>query len=400
MSAAAAALQRELTVPTTVAVRRAHPPRRSHGGVDAVRAKASPPSRRRRCRWPCSCRAPVPTSSQAELLTGYPPDTPAAVVVRVTWPDETIVRTTVGELAASIRSTGADRTVLVLVGEALGERARAGAQPPVFARARHVVPIAESERLDRRSSEPAAQGVIALVRDRCTGVGRRAPRRRVVRPGRGGGACAAPTFSSAPPASTKTSQPAALPGTPVELWGRIDELAELCDERSAEGTRVCVLASGDPGFFGIVRGARRPARSRDGSTVHPAPSSVTLAFARVGLPWDDAVIATCHGRPIEPAADVSRRHHKVAVLVSRDSPPEALGRAVVDAGCSAAGRVGVQPAGRDRRVRHAHRSRRTGRRTRSTRCPSSCSSRPGSASPRPRPPAGVGTSPRSNIATV
>ena len=60
-----------------------------------------------------------PEELEAELLAGYPPDTPAAVVVRVTWPDETIVRTTVGELAAAIRSTGADRTVLVLVGEAL-----------------------------------------------------------------------------------------------------------------------------------------------------------------------------------------------------------------------------------------------------------------------------------------
>ena len=60
-----------------------------------------------------------PEQLQAELLTGYQPDTPAAVVVRVTWPDETIVRTTVGELATSIRSTGADRTVLVLVGEVL-----------------------------------------------------------------------------------------------------------------------------------------------------------------------------------------------------------------------------------------------------------------------------------------
>jgi precorrin-4/cobalt-precorrin-4 C11-methyltransferase len=60
-----------------------------------------------------------PDELEAELLAGYAPDTPAAVVVRVTWPDETIVRTTVGEIAAAIRSTGADRTVLVLVGEAL-----------------------------------------------------------------------------------------------------------------------------------------------------------------------------------------------------------------------------------------------------------------------------------------
>jgi precorrin-6Y C5,15-methyltransferase (decarboxylating) len=126
--------------------------------------------------------------------------------------------------------------------------------------------------------------------------------------------------------------PAALSGTQVELWGRIDELAELCSERSAEGTRVCVLASGDPGFFGIVR-VLSARLGRERLEVHPAPSSITLAFARVGLPWDDAVIATCHGRPIEPAAGAVARHHKVAVLVSRDSPAEALGRAVIDAGC-------------------------------------------------------------------
>jgi precorrin-4/cobalt-precorrin-4 C11-methyltransferase len=61
-----------------------------------------------------------PDELQAELLTGYPAETPAAVAVRVTWPDESITRTTVGELAETIRATGATRTVLVLVGDALG----------------------------------------------------------------------------------------------------------------------------------------------------------------------------------------------------------------------------------------------------------------------------------------
>jgi precorrin-6Y C5,15-methyltransferase (decarboxylating) len=126
-------------------------------------------------------------------------------------------------------------------------------------------------------------------------------------------------------------EPAALRGTPVELWGRVDELAELCAERAAEGARVCVLASGDPGFFGIVR-VLAARLGHDRLDVHPAPSSITLAFARVGLPWDDALIATCHGRPIEPAAAAVADHHKVAVLVSRDSPPEALGGAVIAAG--------------------------------------------------------------------
>lgn len=127
---------------------------------------------------------------------------------------------------------------------------------------------------------------------------------------------------------------AALAGEAVELWGRIDELVELCAARSAAGQRVCVLAAGDPGFFGIVRvlAARLgPGRLE----VHPAPSSISLAFSRVGIPWDDAVVATCHGRPVESAATDVVEHPKVAVLVSRDVPPEALGKAV----------LGLDPAG-------------------------------------------------------
>lgn len=62
-----------------------------------------------------------PDELQAELLTGYPPHTPAAVAHRVSWPDETIVRTTVGELADTMQELGQTMTVLVLVGDALGD---------------------------------------------------------------------------------------------------------------------------------------------------------------------------------------------------------------------------------------------------------------------------------------
>ncbi|MEM9655063.1 MAG: cobalt-precorrin-4/precorrin-4 C(11)-methyltransferase [Actinomycetota bacterium] len=65
-----------------------------------------------------------PDELQAELLvegSGYTPETPAVVLVRVTWPDQQIVHTTVGELADAIRSTGATMTVLVLIGDVLAD---------------------------------------------------------------------------------------------------------------------------------------------------------------------------------------------------------------------------------------------------------------------------------------
>jgi precorrin-6Y C5,15-methyltransferase (decarboxylating) len=94
---------------------------------------------------------------------------------------------------------------------------------------------------------------------------------------------------------------------------------------------VCVLASGDPGFFGIVRPlAARFGRER--LEVHPAPSSVSLAFARLGLPWDDAVVVSAHGRPLPEAAGRAGGHPKVAVLTSPSSPPELLGKELLALG--------------------------------------------------------------------
>ena len=99
----------------------------------------------------------------------------------------------------------------------------------------------------------------------------------------------------------------------------------MLDAIEHERGGVCVLASGDPGFFGIVRVlAERFGPER--LDVHPAPSSVSLAFARLGLPWDDAAVISAHGRPLADAARRAVRHQKAAVLVAPDAPPEALGR--------------------------------------------------------------------------
>jgi precorrin-6B C5,15-methyltransferase / cobalt-precorrin-6B C5,C15-methyltransferase len=90
---------------------------------------------------------------------------------------------------------------------------------------------------------------------------------------------------------------------------------------------VVVLASGDPGFFGIVRllGGRF---GRENLRVLPGLSSVALAFARAGLSWDDAVTVSAHGRDPHRAVNACRAHAKVAVLTSPDFGPADLAEAL------------------------------------------------------------------------
>lgn len=67
-------------------------------------------------------------SLQEELLRGaYTENTPAAIVYKATWPEEQVLRCTLGTLAATGKANGIRKTALVLVGDFLsgaGERSR------------------------------------------------------------------------------------------------------------------------------------------------------------------------------------------------------------------------------------------------------------------------------------
>ena len=94
---------------------------------------------------------------------------------------------------------------------------------------------------------------------------------------------------------------------PEQIFGPVEDAL-------AAGRPVVLLASGDPLWFGIGRlllqhfGAER-------LRFHPAPSSLQLAFARLGRPWQDASWISLHGRDPEPlAAALQKRPAALAVL--------------------------------------------------------------------------------------
>lgn len=99
-----------------------------------------------------------PEELQAELLAdgeGYAPETPAALVVRASWPDERVCLTTVGELAKTIRADGARTTALVLVGPALaGAALRCHLYNPTYAHGYRRRSLAGSNRGRPTASRP------------------------------------------------------------------------------------------------------------------------------------------------------------------------------------------------------------------------------------------------------
>ena len=86
-----------------------------------------------------------------------------------------------------------------------------------------------------------------------------------------------------------------------------------------QGRRVVVLASGDPLWFGIGR-LLLERFGRERLRLHPAPSSLQLAFARIGRPWQDASWISLHGREPEPLA--ARLQQRPAALVVLTDPAQ------------------------------------------------------------------------------
>ncbi|MDQ3763140.1 MAG: precorrin-6y C5,15-methyltransferase (decarboxylating) subunit CbiE [Actinomycetota bacterium] len=108
--------------------------------------------------------------------------------------------------------------------------------------------------------------------------------------------------------------PHQLAAVPVPTEATVLGPAELDELPSAAPT--VVLASGDPGFFGIVRALRKRGLR---PVVLPARSSVARAFALLGRSWDDVAVVSAHGRSLRSALNICRAHPAVAVLTGPGS---------------------------------------------------------------------------------
>jgi precorrin-4/cobalt-precorrin-4 C11-methyltransferase len=117
-AAAAAALQRELTLPE---VAQSLVLTRTSGRASAMPAKEKLAAfAATGATLAIHLSIHVLEKIVAELLPFYGPDCPIALVFRASWPDERIVQATLATIVAATRDNPMERTALILVGPALG----------------------------------------------------------------------------------------------------------------------------------------------------------------------------------------------------------------------------------------------------------------------------------------
>ncbi|MBB4910961.1 precorrin-6y C5,15-methyltransferase (decarboxylating) subunit CbiE [Actinophytocola algeriensis] len=95
------------------------------------------------------------------------------------------------------------------------------------------------------------------------------------------------------------------------------------------GRRVCVLASGDPMFFG-VGGTLVRLFGAGAVRVFPHPSSVSLACARLGWPVEDVDVVSLVGRPVSSL--IALPHRRMLVLSAGADTPAEVAALLTDRG--------------------------------------------------------------------
>ena len=109
-------------------------------------------------------------------------------------------------------------------------------------------------------------------------------------------------------------------------------LSALLDEiESRRGTRVCVLATGDPLWYGVgVSLLKRIRRSE--IAILPGRSAFTLSAARIGWPLAEVECLTLHGRPLSLLHPFVQPDAKLLILSEDATTPAAVAALLTERG--------------------------------------------------------------------
>jgi precorrin-6Y C5,15-methyltransferase (decarboxylating) len=99
--------------------------------------------------------------------------------------------------------------------------------------------------------------------------------------------------------------------------------AAMRDVLALRGQTVCVLASGDPFFFGVGATLSRHVAAEECIT-YPSPSAFSLAASRLGWPLQEIETVSLHGRPLDLVRPLLHPGRRIVALTSDEKGPAEL----------------------------------------------------------------------------
>jgi len=118
------------------------------------------------------------------------------------------------------------------------------------------------------------------------------------------------------------------------------------------GRQICVLASGDPFYYGVGAVLARHINARE-MIVVPAPSAFSLGAARLGWSLADTVLVSLHGRTLDLVRPHLQPGARVLALTSDGEAPAALAQLLTQSGFGASRITVLEALGGPRERMHS-----------------------------------------------
>lgn len=106
---------------------------------------------------------------------------------------------------------------------------------------------------------------------------------------------------------------------------------EMSDVLALRGRRICVLASGDPFFYGVGVTLLRRIPSKE-TICYPAPSAFSLAAARLGWALQSTECVSLHGRSIDFLRPHLHAGARIIALTSDERDPALIAELLSESG--------------------------------------------------------------------
>lgn len=114
---------------------------------------------------------------------------------------------------------------------------------------------------------------------------------------------------------------------------KLSELKHLLSDSADK--EICILASGDPLYFGIGRWLSKQCDTSE-LYFYPGISSIQAACHKLGLSLQDCDAISLHGRPVETLRSLIRHNQTLVILTDQYSHPQRLAQECFELGYHAA----------------------------------------------------------------